>query len=85
MDSSVEIVLRAYLLKIGLARDKVEAIPTIHGLLTECESKALELDKQSKTMVYEIHDRETKFIVTGAFCSPRKLIWRLGVRLSNLL
>lgn len=49
MDSSIEIVLRAYLLKIGLTRDKVEAIPTIHVLLTECESRGLELDKQTKT------------------------------------
>jgi len=60
LDCSVEIALRSYLLKKNVTREKVDSIKHFHELINECEAKGLQLPKEIKSAIYDLHEMRNR-------------------------
>lgn len=57
LSNSFEILLRAFLLKRGVRREMVDGIRKVDELIFRCEKAGLEIDTQSKFVLYEMHEK----------------------------
>lgn len=72
LDNSVEIKLRAYLLKRGVDRETVDGIRKLDDLLWRCMRAGLKVEEESRTSLYEMHHRRNQIYHGKMIMLPTK-------------
>ncbi|MEM1574163.1 MAG: hypothetical protein QXI49_06750 [Candidatus Methanomethylicaceae archaeon] len=73
LDSSIEVILRAYLLKLGIESERVNSIVKFSELLHECENKGLKIEPELHENIWEIHTQRNEVYHGKTIMVPSKI------------
>jgi hypothetical protein len=82
LDSSIEVILRAYLLKLGIESEHVNSIIKFSELLHECENRGLKIEQNIYENIWEIHNQRNEIYHGKTVLIPSKIdleIWSKSV------
>lgn len=60
LDNSLEIALRAYLLKRGVKKEVMEGVRKIDDLILRCEKAGLKVEEERKLSFYAMHQKRNQ-------------------------
>jgi len=60
LDNSLELILRAFLLKRGVSKDLVEGIRAFNDLLNRCIRAGLKVSDDDRRILYELHEHRNR-------------------------
>ena len=72
LDNSLEVVLRAFLLKRGVDRKIVDEVRKLDEMLFRCEKAGLKVNDKNKIHLYEMHDKRNKIYHGKTVLLPTK-------------